>query len=268
MQDTEISNIFKSLNFKDETLNHSENICKKEGEKVDNPVCTVMNVIKYNHATFNFERNNVLEESEHMACPYCGGTKLRLNNEIIADKTFYRISCDNSSCCFSFPRKFRDKASDFNKGVKQALETWDRYVADVKADTSDKPLCRITGEVYDADYDNGINIIRFGRHESCPNCGGTDLTLCPYYMYSTPAYYISCDDPLCNFSVPEFMHESAIGFEEGFKKAIDTWDRYVAIKKARPLFNDAEPEPIVLNGERLDPETYDFLDDPKEGSDT
>lgn len=123
------------------------------------------------------------------------------------------------------------------------------------------PICVIKGDpifIFGGLIDE---IIGMGEYPACPKCQSTELHLIKNIYFQPMGFRICCDK--CGYAVPEFMEEMAYMTEEGLEKALSVWGSYVAIEEGKELFFGVEPEPIELGGVKLDPETYDFIDEPE-----
>lgn len=68
---------------------------------------------------------------EHMACPVCGSTELKLVRDIEMSPTCYRIACGLETCEFEVPEALGASAYTSEEGITEALKVWDGYAVSV-----------------------------------------------------------------------------------------------------------------------------------------
>lgn len=85
------------------------------------------------------------DAGEHMVCPVCGSTELKLVRDIEMSPTCYRIACGIETCEFEVPEALGVSAYTSETGIAEALKVWDIYAVSVAGslDALEKDLERL-----------------------------------------------------------------------------------------------------------------------------
>lgn len=97
---------------------------------------------------------------EHMACPVCGSTELKLVRDIEMSPTCYRIACGLETCEYEVPEALGASAYTSEEGITEALKIWDSYAVSVAGNLAvlendeealdfmtDGPVMRLDGSI-------------------------------------------------------------------------------------------------------------------------
>jgi len=97
---------------------------------------------------------------EHMACPVCGSTELKLVRDIELSPTCYRIACGLDTCEFVVPEALGVSSYTSEDGVAEALKVWDGYAVSIAGNVAalekdeavldfmtDGPVMRLDGSI-------------------------------------------------------------------------------------------------------------------------